>query len=171
VKSTVFKFIRITFLFHFFLYTNQAQAMSFLNFMRVYIFSEVDGVVLINGEPVSGAEVIRTADYKDKIHSNTAITDEQGQFHFDDIFTYSMRLSETVILQKIMIHYGGEEYLAWELLKRNDNRYGELNDPETPEKPIKKLHLRCELTGDQKNEQVIKFEFLDRIIYGLCRWD
>jgi len=127
--------------------------------------------VLMNGKPVSGAKVIRTADYKDKVHSNTVVTDEQGRFHFDDIYTYSMRLSETAILQRIMIHYEDEEYLAWELLKRNDNRYGELNDPETPEKPIQKLNLTCELTGDQKNKQVVMFELGQKTIYGLSRWD
>lgn len=144
--------------------------MGFLDFMRVYIFSEVDGVVLMNGKPVSGAKVIRTADYKDKIHSNTVVTDEQGRFHFDDIYTYSMRLSETAILQRIMIHYEGEEYLAWKLLKRNDNRYGELNDPETLDKPIKKLNLKCELTDNQDNKQVVHFELGQKTIYGLCQW-
>ena len=34
--------------------------MGFLDFMRIYIFSEVDGVVLLEGKPVSGATVVRT---------------------------------------------------------------------------------------------------------------
>jgi len=143
--------------------------MGMLDFMRVYIFSEVDGVVLMNGKPVSGANVIRTADYKDKVHSNTVVTDEQGRFHFDDIYTYSMRLSETAILQRIMIHYEGEEYLAWKLLKKHDSRYGELNDPDTPAESTQKLNLTCELTNDQDNEQFIGSELRRRIIYGLCR--
>jgi len=143
--------------------------MGFLDFMRVYIFSEVDGVVFMNGEPVSGANVVRTADYKDKIHTNTVVTDQQGRFHFDDIFTYSLRLSETAILQKIMIYYAGEEYLAWELLKRHDSHYGEINDPGTPAELIQKLKLNCELTGDQEKEQVVGSDLRRRIIYGLCR--
>jgi len=114
-------------------YPTQVQAMGFLDFMRIYIFSEVDGVVLMEGKPVSGARVVQTADFKDKIHTHTAITDDQGRFHFDDIYTYSMRLSETAILQKIVIQHKDKEYLAWQLMKRNDSRYGELNDPETPE--------------------------------------
>ncbi len=149
----------------------QVQAMGFLDFVRIYIFSEVDGVVLMEGKPVSGAKVVRTADYKDKIHTNNAITDNLGRFHFDDIYTYSMRLSETAILQKIIIYYQDNEYLAWGLLKRNENRFGELNDPGTPEALITKLDLRCELTSNQNAERFIGSELRRRIINGLCRWD
>ena len=165
----MFKLLRSAFFIASCFITGQVQAMGMLDFMRVYIFSEVDGVVLMNGKPVSGAKVIRTADYKDKVHSNTVVTDEQGRFHFDDIFTYSMRLSETAILQRIMIHYEGEEYLAWEMMKRNDNRYGELNDPETPEVPIKHLQLNCELTDDQKVKRIFQFELGPHLLQGLCR--
>ena len=167
----MFKLLRSAFFITSCFITGQVQAMGMLDFMRVYIFSEVDGVVLMNGKPVSGAKVIRTADYKDKVHSNTVVTDEQGRFHFDDIYTYSMRLSETVIYQEINIQYDNNEYQAWRLIKRHDNRYGELTDPEKPDAPIKKLNLTCELTGDQKKEQRIEFELGDRIIRGLCRWD
>ena len=48
---------------------SQVNAMGFLDFMRIYIFSEVDGVVLLEGKPVSSATVMRTADYKDKLYS------------------------------------------------------------------------------------------------------
>jgi uncharacterized protein DUF6795 len=165
------KLFRFSFITLFVIYTNQVQAMGFLDFMRVYIFSEVDGVVLMNGKPVSGAKVIRTADYKDKIHTNTVVTDNQGRFHFDDIFTYSMRLSETAILQKIKIYYEGEEYLAWKLLKKHDSRYGELNDPDKPIESIQKLNLICELTDNQDKEQFIGSDLRRRIIYGLCNLD
>ncbi len=143
--------------------------MGFLDFMRVYIFSEVDGVVLMNGKPVSGAKVIRTADYKDKVHTDEVITDEQGRFHFDDIYTYSMRLSETAVLQRIKIYYEGENYLAWELLKRHDGRYGEINDPDTLAQSIQKLKIICELTGDQDSEQYFGSDLRRRILRGLCR--
>ena len=145
--------------------------MGFLDFMRIYIFSEVDGVVLLEGKPVSGATVIRTADYKDKLYSDTVITDDQGRFHFDDIYIYSMRLFGTNILQKIVIQYDGKEHLAWKMMKGHDNRYGELTDPEKPDAPVKKLNLRCELTSDQDSEQLIEFILGNRIIYGLSRWD
>ena len=145
--------------------------MGFLDFMRIYIFSEVDGVVTLEGKPVPGARVVRTADYKDVVHTDTVMTDEQGRFHFDDLYTYSVRLSETAIWQKIIIHYQDKEFLAWELLKTHENHYGELNDPETPKAPIKKLDLRCELTVDQNSKQVIDFELGKKTIYGLARWD
>ena len=150
---------------------SQVNAMGFLDFMRIYIFSEVDGVVTLEGKPVPGDRVVRTADYKDVVHTDTVMTDEQGRFHFDDLYTYSVRLSETAIWQKIIIHYQDKEYLAWELLKRHENRYGELTDPEKPNEPVIKLNLKCDLAGDQKNEQVIEFELGRVIVYGLCRWN
>lgn len=148
----------------------QVNAMGFLDFMKIYIFSEVDGVVLMEGKPVNGAKVVRTADFKDKIYTDTVVTDKSGRFHFNDISTFSMRLSETSILQKMVIFYQENEYLAWELLKRNDNHYGELNDPEAPEKTIRKLNLTCELTENQNKKQVVNFKFGNKTVYGLCRW-
>ncbi len=44
-------------------YSIQVQAMCLLDFARIYIFSEVDGVVLMQGKPVSAAKVVRT-EYK-----------------------------------------------------------------------------------------------------------
>lgn len=152
-------------------YTNQVKAMGFLDFMKVYIFSEVDGVVLMQGKPVSGAKVVRTADYKDKIYTETVVSDEQGRFHFNDISVFSMRLFETVIWQKINIIFQEKKYLAWEQLKRNDIQYGELNDPETPARLVKKLNLKCELTNDQNNKQVIGTGLWRRTTHGLCVWD
>jgi hypothetical protein len=145
--------------------------MGLLDFARIYIFSEVDGVVLMQGKPVSAAKVVRTADYKDRLYTHTVITDEQGCFHFDDIYRYSLRLSETAIHQKIVIHYQDKEYLAWELIKGHENRYGELTDPEKPENPVIKLNLTCELIDDQEKKERLEFVLGDRIIYGLCRWD
>ena len=152
-------------------YITQVNAMGFLDFMKVYIFSEVDGIVLMEGKPVAGAKVVRTADYKDKVHTDTVVTDESGRFHFDDISNFSMRLSETVIYQEININYENKDYLAWKLTKRHENRYGELTDPEKPEEPIKKVNLKCELTDDPKNEQRVEFILGDRIIYGLGKWN
>jgi hypothetical protein len=171
IKGNTMNPIRFLLILFLTLNVTQVNAMGFLDFMRIYIFSEVDGVVLLEGKPVKGATVVRTADYKDKLYTDTVITDEQGRFHFDDIYIYSMRLSNTSIRQKIVIQYDGSEYLAWELLKRHENHYGELTDPEKPDAPVKKLNLRCELTGDQSNEQVIEFILGKRTIYGLSHWD
>lgn len=151
-------------------FPQQVQAMGSLDFMRIYIFSEVNGVVLLDGKPVKGAKIIRTTDYKDSIHSDTTVADEQGRFHFDDHYEYSMRLHETAILQKIIIEHDDKEYLAWKLLKRNDHRFGELNDASSTN-PLKPLTLTCELTGDVNNEQTVGAELRRRTIYGLSTWD
>jgi len=152
-------------------YPTQVHAMGILDFMRIYIFSEVDGTVLMDGKPVSGAEVTQTADYKNKIHTYTTITDDQGRFHFDDMYEYSMRLSETAILQKITIEFDGKEYLAWKLMKKNEHQYGELNDASIPDSDIQKINLTCELTGNQDNKQTVGSEMRRRTITGLCRWN
>ena len=151
--------------------STQVHAMGFLDFMRIYLFSEVDGVVLLQGKPVSGATVVRMTEYRDKMYNHTVLTDAQGRFHFDDIYVYSMRLGNTSIGQHIIIHYAGKEYIAWRTIKHYDNRYGELTDPEVPDAPIKKLNLRCELTGDENSRQIIEFVLGNNSIYGLARWD
>ena len=145
--------------------------MSLLDFMRVYIFSEVDGVVLLDGQPVSNARVVRSAEYRNKLYTDTIKTDDQGRFHFDDIYRYSIRLAETVILQKIIIYYGDKEYLAWKQFKQNDHRYGELNVDLDSGLPMMKLQLGCELTVDQDSRQVIGSGLYRNTIHGLGRWD
>ena len=145
--------------------------MRILDFIRIYIFTKVDGTVLMEGKPVSGAEVIQTADYKDKIHTFSAITDKQGHFHFDDLYEYSMRLSETAILQKIVIRFDGKEYLAWRLMKRHEHRFGELNDESASETNMQAINLTCELSDDPKNKQTIGSEMRRRTVHGLCRWN
>jgi Domain of unknown function (DUF6795) len=149
----------------------QVQAMGILDFFTIHVFSDVTGVVTLNGEPVEGAEIIRTADHAhDKLYKDATVTDENGYFALKDISTFSLRpiMLPTVIDQKIYIKYKGMEYLAWDLLKRTNHIYGELNDKDVPNP--KKLELKCELTDDQQKETRVTLEFGDKIITGLCRW-
>ena len=145
--------------------------MGLFNFFTIYVFSEVKGVVTMNGEPVRGAQVIRVGDHEhDKVYSDTAVTDAQGRFSFGPVSTFSLRplMLGTIIRQKITIKYQGMEYLAWETTKTSNHRYGELNDEEV-ENPIK-LDLLCELTEPQDKRTVLEMELRNVGIYGLCSW-
>ncbi len=145
--------------------------MGLLNFFTIYVFSEMKGVVTLNGEPVAGAELVRTADHvHDRVYTDSTVTDEAGRFSFPDIKTFSLRplMLPTVIHQKMIIRYQGMEYLAWETTKRTNHRHGEIND-EKPDKLVK-LDLSCELTDDQNKKTKVELEIMNRIVTGLCRW-
>ena len=145
--------------------------MGLFNFFTIYVFSEVKGVVTMNGEPVRGAQVIRVGDHEeDKVYSDTALTDAQGRFSFGSVSTFSLRplMLGTIINQKITIKYQGMEYLAWKTAKQNNYLYGELND-EGAENPIK-LDLLCELTEPQDKRTVLQMELRKVAISGLCSW-
>ena len=50
---------------------------------EVFLSPEVNGVVTDNGTPVANLEIIRSLIYIDeKIHRDTANTDQNGRFHF-----------------------------------------------------------------------------------------
>jgi len=145
--------------------------MAFFDFFTIYVFSEVDGVVTMNGEPVQGAQVTRTGDHEeDKVYTDTVVTDAQGRFSFSPISTFSLRpiMLGTIIRQKITIKYQGMEYLAWKAKKKNNYRYGELNN-EGVENPVK-LDLLCELTEAQDKKTVIEMKLRNVAVYGLCAW-
>lgn len=41
--------------------TTQVSAMSLFDFMKVCVFTDVSGVVTLEGKPVAGARIVRTA--------------------------------------------------------------------------------------------------------------
>ena len=151
--------------------TSQVNAMGLFDFFTIHVFSPVTGVVTLNGEPVEGAEIVRTADHEeDKIYTDSVKSDIEGKFSFNDISTFSLRpiMLGTIIRQKIIIKHNGYEYLAWRTVKHSNHKYGELNDKDNPE-PIK-LNLRCELTDDQSKKRIVNLKYLNGIVVGLCEW-
>ena len=163
--------IRNTLILVFSLNVSQVQAMGLIDFFTIHVFSDVTGIVTMNGEPVEGAELIRTADHEnDKVYTDSALTDKNGKFSFEGISTFSLRpiMLGTIIRQRIIVKYKGMEYLAWKTVKHNNHLYGELNDVNV--KNPKKLNFACELTDKQDNERRVELESLDGIIVGLCKW-
>ncbi len=149
----------------------QVQAMGLFDFFTIYVFSDMQGIVTLKGEPVAGAKVTRIGDHEnDKVYTDSAITDAQGHFSFEPISTFSLRpmMLGTIIRQKITIEHEGQEYLAWETKKKNDHIYGELNskDSNAPQK----IDLLCELTSSQDDKKVLRIDFRNVAIKGLCQW-
>ncbi len=147
--------------------------MGFFDLFIIHVFSDVSGIVTFQGEPVDSVKIIRTADHEhDKVYTDTTATDKDGKFSFKGVSTFSLRpiMLGTIIRQKIVIKYQGMEYLAWETLKRNNYKYGELNS-EDAENPIK-LHFFCELTNPQDTLTFIDFKRINKGgVFGLCRWE
>jgi len=153
-------------------FSSQGHAMGLFDVFTIYVFSEVRGVVTLDGKPAEGAEIIRIGDHEeDKVYTDRAVTDAAGRFEFGPISTFSLRpiMLGTIIRQKIEIKYQGNSYLAWDTVKRNNHRYGELND-EGVDSPIK-LNLTCELMDSQEGRTVIQMEIRKVGIYGLCTWE
>ena len=122
------------------------------DFLKIYLFSEVNGVVLLNGKPVQGAELIRTAAPGSKSYTDKAMTDAEGRFHFDAMVVHTLRTlipGEAVIRQTISIRFQGKDYLGWKSTKRDIANHGELNllDPRKS-LPIQLFRVECELTNE-----------------------
>ncbi|MBT1063891.1 hypothetical protein KJY73_09925 [Bowmanella sp. Y26] len=126
------------------------------------MFTQVEGVVLLNGQPVQGAEVISSYDWsaKNEKKSKTVKTDENGKFHFPEWKSQCL-LSlffpmQPVISQKIIIIHNGNEYTAWRNIK---NSYG--NGDEVGVSPIKiTCNLESRFSEKHKNGH-----------YGICHLD
>lgn len=113
-------------------------------FGKNVLFSDVKGQVVLNGKPVSGAEVERSYEWAWNHSKGTekTQTDQNGRFVFASI-TQSGGLSgllphEPVVFQEITIRHNGQEYVAWQYTKHNYENNGELKG--------KPLDLYCELS-------------------------
>ena len=134
--------------------------MGMFNFLKVCLFSEVNGVVTLNGKPVVGAEVIRTAELNDKAYSDTTTTDGQGRYHFDARFTKSVNSIlpvEPFIPQTLVIRANKQEFPGWKMNKRNYSVNGEIDQP---------LNLTCELSDQPE----LKEQRIGPNVFGLCKW-
>ena len=133
--------------------------MGMFDFVKVCLFSEVNGVVTLNGKPVAGVEVVRTAELgcNDKLFTDRTLTDDQGRYRFSARFTHSVcKIApvEPIVSQKIVFLHQGKEYLGWEMTKHNYEVDGELRRP---------IQLSCDL--NTKNDRK---EFGPQIVWGIC---
>lgn len=117
------------------------NAMGF--FGTNYLFSDVNGTVVMNGVPVEGADVTQVTLWKKagNLPVVKSTTDSQGRFSFPAI-TRSAGVSnlipgEIAIVQKINISFNGNDYRGWLNTKHNFDKEGERGRP---------LQFLCELT-------------------------
>jgi len=128
-------------------------------FDPLVLFSEVHGAVLKDGNPVAGAEVVQKvvwSDNADEIPLQHAVTDPKGAFQFPVITRRSVLLQllphQPVMVQKIVIRYGGAEYEAWRHTKEDYELNSELDG--------RPLSLVCELSRQPDFEGTH---------YGICK--
>lgn len=132
----------------FLLFSTGACAMGLLG-EKVYLFSEVKGVITLNNKPVKGARIIRTVEWKDDTYVDEATTAEDGSF------TLPLKkgkgrilLAEFVAYQTMEVEYEDQKWLIWRTIKRNELINGELVDRDHPDgMPI---IFECELSDKQK---------------------
>ncbi|APP76961.1 hypothetical protein BJD12_18975 [Xanthomonas vesicatoria ATCC 35937] len=122
----------------------QGPAMAF--FKTLYFFSEVEGVVLLNGRPLAGAEVEREYTWRwgNQRRSSTTRTDQDGRFHFPTVtgrsLTAQLLPHEPVIVQYLKIRHAGRSHQGWFHSKRNYDDKGEFGH--SP------MRLQCDLADE-----------------------
>ena len=121
------------------------------------LFSQVQGTVTRNGQPVEGAEVVQKVLYKSEGEVPEAITrtGSGGGFNFEEISRDAPKRwlpGEITITQSIVIHHDGKEYQGW-----NHGKEGFEANSELDGRP---LRLVCELSTEPD---------VDGTHYGICR--
>ncbi len=134
----------------------QGHAMAFSK--TLYLFSEVNGIVLLDGKPVQGVEVTQEYDWhwKEEKGSKVAVTDAEGRFHFPVITGKSLTAGlphQPVIEQKLRLSYQGKEYKGWLHGKDNYDEHGELKG--------QPLNLVCDLNDEPAGHPEIRS-------FGIC---
>lgn len=125
---------------------------------KLHLFSEVNGVVLKSGTPISGAVVEQEFvwSWNDEVGRTSVKTDTLGQFRFPAQVRHSLLASllphEPRIKQTILIRYSGETFQAWLLDKSSYKEDSELGG-----RPIA---LICDLDAAVEHQGEV---------YGMCR--
>lgn len=107
------------------------------------LFSEVEGTVVMDGQPVAGVQVEQEHHWhwKDQHGTVTVTTDAQGRFRFPAVtatsWTAGLLPHEPVIGQRITLRYQGKTHKGWVMSKRNYDAQGEV--------PGHALRLICDL--------------------------
>ncbi len=131
---------------------------------KVYLFSEVKGVITLNGEPLEGARVKRSVEWKDKTYVDEVITASDGSFDLP-VMNSGERivLAELVIYQLIMVEYQGKSWRIWRKTKGSPGLNQELIDWKHPDGiPIQ---FTCELSDDER-----LLELVGGVLRTRCRF-
>jgi hypothetical protein len=142
---------------------SKGETMSLLPTSQdVVLSSPLEGILTINGKPVSGVKILRKLSWFDLSESveDAVVTDGQGYFALP-IVRKSLKLSnltQFVVTQEVNALYDNNKILIWYMGKDSKNEYGELGG-----KPV---NLKCELTSDE----IITRDY-DTPLITRCYWD
>lgn len=126
---------------------------------KVCLFSQISGIITLDGKPVSHAKLVRTVG-KEKELTDETMTDENGHFKLPAIFDRTITKflpMEFVVRQVIYVHYEGKEYKLWSGVKRQAE--------ENSESRGQPLIVKCELNQETNLKQVNGSP-----IISLCTW-
>lgn len=134
--------------------------MSITSVGKVCLFSQISGVIKIDGKPAKDATLIRTAN-RARERTDKTTTDDQGYFEFPPVFkpTVTKYLpQEFAASQQIQVLYGDKEYKIWEGVKRSPHENSEARGAP--------LIVECELNAP------INRVWIDGAPFStLCTWD
>lgn len=134
--------------------------MSILDAGKVCLFSQISGVITLDGRPAANARIIRTANLsRDKV--DETYTDENGYFEMPPVFQRTVAKflpQEFTAKQTINVEYDGNNYVIWRGVKRDPG--------ENTEARGENLVVTCELSND---EDLIIIDGAP--IFTLCNWD
>ena len=91
------------------------------DFGRMVLFSAVAGQIVRNGQPVAGATVTRHANFHGEEHTDSTVTDANGNFRFGTMKTFTLLFqvlpSEPIMRQRMNVVVDGATYELWRHLK------------------------------------------------------
>jgi hypothetical protein len=131
---------------------------------RMVLFSAISGTLVKDGKPVAGAKITREANFHGSKHSDSTVTDKDGNFSFETMKTFTLLYqvlpSEPVVIQRVFVRAGDKSYEIWSYAKFGYEDNSELKYNErigegvyrdlkitTTTNPIK---VACELSNDRK---------------------
>lgn len=88
------------------------KVMAVSDLGKVCLFSEITGVITLNGKPVANARLVRTADRVGAITDETT-TDEKGHFSMPAVYERTIAKylpQEFVASQEIHVYLDGTKY-------------------------------------------------------------
>lgn len=118
-------------------------------------FSEVSGIVVKDGQPVAGVEIVQNiyAQPETDFAPAVSVSAADGRFHFPEVTRPKGLLSllplpgDVTIIQELTVRWNGEDIPGWTNAKRDFERNGETGKP---------LNFRCDLdrAGDDSKSGI-----------------
>jgi len=132
-------------------------------FDYIYFFSETEGFVNIDGNPIKSATVVRTyqvGNYTEEVVEKTT-TDENGKFYFPHGKDYRIIkiIGEAVIRQEVIINHNGNKYSGWKYTNRGLEKYPEIGQ---------KIILKCDLKRTVEKKKLTAKNYRPTHYNGLC---